>query len=373
MTSSAGLVIDADGHVEEDLENIVARMPDALRPYGLKLLSHEHGHVTYSVDNRLWRSKYPYPGGLTNHTRAGGEYQTGGRDPKVRLAVLDSEGIDAAVLYPSVGQMFGLVQTPSVAAAMCAGYNDWLAEYCSVDPRRLAGVALLPQQDPRLAARELERAVTEHGFVGGVMRPNRVNGRTVDDPGFDVLWSKAAELDVPVALHEAYLSGIDTVGVDRMSSYAGCHVVSHVFEQMTAMLVVALAGVLERHPALRLGYFEAGCSWAPSWVYRIEEHFELAPEDFRGGDPTGTINRRTWLTFEVEEPMLAETCANGWGDNVCFASDFPHHDAVFPGAVKHVRDRQLPADLEQRLLSGNALRFYGARLARLTGSDTAEG
>ena len=48
-----------------------------------------------------------------------------------------------------------------------------------------------------------------------------------------------------------------------MPSYAGCHVVSHVFEQMTGMLVTTLAGLFERFPSLRLGFLEAGCGWAP--------------------------------------------------------------------------------------------------------------
>ena len=50
------------------------------------------------------------------------------------------------------------------------------------------------------------------GFVGGIIRPNRIAGRTIDDPAYDVLWQTAAELDVPIAFHEAYIHGIDTVG-----------------------------------------------------------------------------------------------------------------------------------------------------------------
>jgi hypothetical protein len=100
-------------------------------------------------------------------------------------------------------------------------------------------------------------------------------------------------------------------------------------------------------------------------VDRIEEHFELAPEDFHGGDPKGTINRRSWLTFEVEEPGLEATLGLGWADNVMFASDYPHHDAVYPGAVKHVRERGLADDLERRILGENALRFYGPRLQNI--------
>ena len=361
------LVIDADGHIEETLSDLVEAIPASMRDIALRFVAERDGHVTYALEGRLWRSRYPFPGGLDNHVAAGGKRREGGRDPKVRLQVLDEEGIDAAVLYPSVGLMFGLHDNPDVVAALCTAYNDWLADYCSADPARLIGVALLPQHEPRHAAAELRRAVETHGFVGGVMRPNRVGRRTVDDPAFDAVWAAAESLDVPVSLHEAYLSGIDTVGTDRMPGYAGCHIVSHVFEQMAAMVALTLCGVFERFPALRLGFLEAGCGWAPSWADRIEEHFELAPGDYRGGDPRGRLQRRSWLTFEIEEPGLASSLAQGWADNVMFSSDYPHHDAVYPGAVKAVHERGLDEPLERKVLCDNALAFYGPRLASRLG------
>jgi uncharacterized protein len=362
------LVIDADGHVDEDQRRIVASVPDHLR-------SHVEGFVpedatrdrTRVIEGRPWRTVYAPPHAQNNHLAAGGVVQEGGRDPRIRVDVLDTEGIDVAVLFGSTAQLFFLFERPDVAAALCRGYNDWLAEYCALDPRRLVGVAALPQQDPELAAEELERTVTAYGFVGGFIRPNRISGRTVDDPAFDVLWSTAARLDVPVGFHEAYIPGIDTVGMDRMTTYAGSHIISHVFEQMTAMLVTTLAGVQDRHAGLRLGFLEAGCGWAPTWLDRIEEHYELAPGDYRGGDPKGKVNKRTWLTFEIEEPGLAAACQLGWARNIMFASDYPHFDAVYPGAVKKVRDlhRDLPDGILDDLLGGNALRFYGPRLERL--------
>ena len=54
-----------------------------------------------------------------------------------------------------------------------------------------------------------------------------------------------------------------------------------------------------------------------------------------------------------------------WADNVMFASDYPHHDAVYPGAVKHVRERGLAEDVERKILGENALRFYGPRLQNI--------
>ncbi|MEY2570457.1 MAG: hypothetical protein QOE63_807, partial [Acidimicrobiaceae bacterium] len=277
----------------------------------------------------------------------------------------DSEGIDVAVLYPSVALMFGLYTDPVAAAALCAAANDWTAQFCTADDQRLTAVATLPQQDPDLAVAELERCVEQHGFVGGLIRPNRIGGRTVDSPDFAVLWAAAEALDVPIVCHEAYIgSAIDTVGHDRISSYAGAHIISHPLEQMMAMLGVALSGVLARFPRLRLGFFEAGCSWAPYWVERIEEHHELAPDDYAGGSVDGVLPSRTWLTFEVDERGVEFAASCGWASNICFASDYPHFDATFPGAVQAVRDRGFDPTLRDALLGGNALAFYGERLAK---------
>ena len=106
------LVIDADGHVEETLPELVDAIPSAMRDSAMQFVAEADGYVTYRIEGRLWRSKYPFPGGLQNHVSAGGVRREGGRDPKVRLQVLDDEGIDAAVLYPSVGLMFGLLEHP---------------------------------------------------------------------------------------------------------------------------------------------------------------------------------------------------------------------------------------------------------------------
>jgi len=358
-------VIDADGHVDEDLTWIVEQLGPEIRPLAPRFERDEQGRSVNLIEGRPWRPRFRLPKGSKTHVSAGGAARTGGRDPVERLRVLDEEGIDTAVLFPSLGLMYALYEDPEVAAALCAANNDWLARYCATDPSRLAGVALLPQQDPTLAARELARAVDRYGFVAGVIRPNRVGGRTVDDAAFEPVWQAAVDLDVPVVLHEAYFGGIDTVGEDRQRTYAGAHVVSHPFEQMSAMLALCLAGVLERHPRLRLGFFEAGCGWAPYWTERIEEHFALAPDDFAGGDPAGTLPSRTWLTFEVDERTLPSVLDAGWGANVCFASDYPHYDAVYPGAVEAVRARDLGAAAEQAVLGDNALAFYGDRLSRL--------
>jgi hypothetical protein len=132
-----------------------------MRDSAMQFVAEAGGYVTYRIEGRLWRSKYPFPGGLQNHVSAGGVRREGGRDPKLRLQVLDDEGIDAAVLYPSVGLMFGLLEHPDIAAALCARTTIG-GRYCATDPTSDRGGAAA-STGPRLAAAELERAVSTHG------------------------------------------------------------------------------------------------------------------------------------------------------------------------------------------------------------------
>jgi hypothetical protein len=222
------LVIDADGHVEEDLGAIVAALPEPVRDLAPRFERDPDGGIVNIIEGKPWRPTYKQPRGSKTHVSAGGEVRLGGRDPVERVKVLDDEGIDAAVLYPSLGLMFGLYEDAATAAALCAASNDWLATYCATQPSRLIGIALLPQQDPAMAAAELVRCVEQHGFVGGVMRPNRIAGLTVDDPSYDVLWRTAADLDAPVVMHEAYIGGGST-----RSARIGCRPTPAVMSSVT--------------------------------------------------------------------------------------------------------------------------------------------
>ena len=62
-----------------------------------------------------------------------------GFSPQSRLEDMDEQGVDAQVLYPTVGgQILGKpFKDTELLAAVCRGYNDWSLEYCSADPKRL--------------------------------------------------------------------------------------------------------------------------------------------------------------------------------------------------------------------------------------------
>ena len=102
-----------------------------------------------------------------------------GYDPVAQVMGMEMEGVDVAVLFPTMG--LGLIardgMDPFLSEALCRAYNDWIHDFCQHSPDRLKFAAMLPFHDVTLACRELRRCVTELGAVGSFIRPNLVNGR----------------------------------------------------------------------------------------------------------------------------------------------------------------------------------------------------
>ncbi len=275
---------------------------------------------------------------------------------------MDSEGIDQAVLYPTIGLYFSAVRDPAAAVALAAAYNDWLASYCAAAPRRLFGAAMLPLHDPAAAARELRRAVTELGFVAGFVRPNPCQGRALSDRAYDTVWDAAEEVAVPVGIHEGSSVVVPTLGSDRPFNPLILHAMSHPFESMLACAQLIVLGTLERHPGLRLLFLESSGAWVPFWLERLDDQVKT----FGGFCPDMTLlpseyfARQCAISFEVDEHTLPALAPFVGPDRIVWGSDYPHHDATFPGAVDTIRATVSPCATatQAKVLGVNAKRIY---------------
>jgi predicted TIM-barrel fold metal-dependent hydrolase len=254
--------------------------------------------------------------------------------------------------------------------ALCRAYNDWLADYCRTDPARLVGVAMLPLVDVDASVRELERATTELGFRGAFMRPNPYAGRPIHHPVYDRFWECAAALGVPVTVHEGLSDGIPTLGRDRFENPAMLHVLSHPFEQMAACAGLVLGGVLDRHPTLKVAFLESGSGWLPYWLERMDGHVEtwgkLLPAVRT--KPSDYFRRQCFISTDPEDGAgMVEAVVRLVGDDcIVWASDYPHPDAHFPGAVAESLEKMsgIGDESRRRIFAGNAARLYGIDAAR---------
>jgi uncharacterized protein len=284
--------------------------------------------------------------------------------PSAHLAEMDRSGIDIACLYPTNGLMLEGVSPlpPGLGSAFARAYNSWLREFCSADPSRLRGVALISRHDPEGMAAEVERAAS-FGWTAVVVRPTPIGGRLLSDPSHEPLWEACERLSMGVALHEGSHGHIPTIGVDRFHSHMGIHACAHPMEQMAGLLALIEGGVLERHPRLRIAALEAGCGWLPYWLFRLDEEYAFGGKEIADRvrlKPSAYFRRQGFVMIEPSEPYLAEMAPFIGVEHLLFGTDFPHadHGPEILDATLRLRDR-LGEEALRRMLWDNPARFYG--------------
>jgi predicted TIM-barrel fold metal-dependent hydrolase len=293
-----------------------------------------------------------------------------GWSPQAHLEAMDVEGVDVALLYPSRGLRTVAEESmdPALAAALARAYNNWLYDYCQADPQRLIGVAMISPFDVDDAIAESRRAMRELGFRGVFLRANVVTGRNWYDPYYDPLWSTLEELDVPLGFHEAGGSGAPFAG-ELFDSFMLRHAYSHPLEQMLALGAFCAAGVLERHPRLRVAFLEGNCSWLQWLLWRLDEHWELYGDEWpRSADmkmlPSEYFKRQTYLSVDCDETSVKYTIdAVGSSRNIVFSTDFPHSDARYPHSVDTFLELPIADQDKRNILWDNCAALYGMAVA----------
>jgi predicted TIM-barrel fold metal-dependent hydrolase len=337
-------VIDADGHVCDPEE--------VIRPY---------------VEPRF-RNRPLLPGSVADR-RVGGKYGKWHWNPATQIEDMDLEGIDIQVLYGTIALVTGKLKERDLSVAVHRAYNDFLAHFCSLNPSRLKGVASLPMIEPSKAARELERAVTELGFIGG-MAHTWIYNHHVGEPCYDELYACAEQYNVPIAFHA---SGEE---IDRFDTFLAEHTIGHTHEQICATLFVVFSGILEKFPKLNVGFLEGMVGWIPFLAERMDEEYKFRPHDaplltqkpreyFKSG--------RMFFGAEPDEWMIPTVIRFlGTDQTILYASDYPHWDSDFPNTTRKLVERPDLTDQNKRnILGENACRFYPA-LANVARPASAE-
>ncbi len=293
-----------------------------------------------------------------------------GFDAVATLRGMDIEGVDVAILYRSGGGMLPVAIDdiePELAMAMARAYNNWLAEFCSEDPQRLKGVAMIPFHDIDMAIAETRRVVNELGFVGITLHPEKVRGRLLYDPEVEPIWAEAEKLDIAVGIHgtSTALSKDDFSRkyFDHPAGGTLTHALSFQVQILTAMGGIIFSGLLERHPNLRVAFLEANCSWLPWWLYRIDDQWEkygpTEEGDILSMPPSDYFRRNCWVSVDADEHVAWHVVKEIGDDNLVFSTDFPHPDSAFPEATNEFLSLEtLSEDSKRKILWDNCARYY---------------
>jgi 2,3-dihydroxybenzoate decarboxylase len=272
-----------------------------------------------------------------------------------RLKEMDEAGIDLQVLShgaPATQRLDG-----DLAIQVARGANDRLLESIKKHPGRFEAFAVLPSNEPKAAADELERAVTKLGFKGAMLH-GLSNGLFLDDKRFWPIYERAQKLDVPIYLHPAvpHPAVVEAYYKDYLKEFPGLLTAAWGFtvETATQGIRMVLSGVFDAYPGLKMILGHLGES-LPFSLWRIDMALQRpgnAPTPFRD-----TFRNHFWITTSgnFSTPALL-CCVMEMGvDRILFSVDYPF--VPNPPGVKWMDTVPLGPEDRAKILHGNATRL----------------
>ena len=236
-------------------------------------------------------------------------------DAEAKVASLEEHGLEGAII--SVDPPFFYYDVdPSAGADLAELINEGLRDICAKRPDRLHWMATVPLQDPKRAAAVLQDQ-KRAGCVG-VEIATSTGAKRLDEPDFEPFWACAEELGLPVTLHPAYHNrhpGFD--------SFHLTNVIGNMLETTIAIERLIMAGVLDKHPRLRIVLLHSG-GYFPYQHGRLRHARTVRAFDPSAPrDPAAYFGQIKIDTLTHNRKALAFLIDDAGADNVLMGTDLP--------------------------------------------------
>jgi predicted TIM-barrel fold metal-dependent hydrolase len=306
----------------------------------------------------------------------------GGWLPDERLADMDRDGIDAAVLFG--GGPLG-TRNLELFIESYRAYNRWLADFCAHDRRRFSGVAYIPLRDVNESIGLLHEckklgfsSVNIPAFPQPVeaMNTSAAPGQPVSmqaqvaaltgdpnstrrfcDAEFDPFWATAVELDLTLTIH----LGARMPRFHEPDKFLADLTMSK-FAMAEPIAIMLFGGVFQRFPALRFVSVESGVGWfafMACYMDRTWEKQRFWTKSPLAEPPSFYMDRNVYGSF-IHDRIGVELRNAPGGRNIMWSSDYPHSETTFPDSHKVIaRDFAGVSDADRReIICERARRVY---------------
>ncbi len=376
-------VIDADAHCDAPYEMWGEYLPPHLRELAPRIEhGEEHDWILFEGKKRPVRMIGNQAG------RTGQDFKMFGRRsemrpvwrPEVRLADMDRDGMDAAVLFG--GGPLGAMNVDLYIASFEA-YNRWLWDFCEADRRRLIPVAYVPMRDVEETIRFV-RVVAKMGFrtvnipafpmakdaISSSIEVRALNraqsaaltgdpggDRSYADPEFDALWETIQDLDMTVTMH---LGGrVPRFGEKK---YFLADMPMSKVAMIEPISIFIFNAIFQRFPKLRLVQVESGAgwmAWLAEYLDRTWEKQRYWTDSPLTEPPSFFMERQVYTSFINDRTAVLNRDLPG-AANIMWSSDYPHSETTFPDSLDVIaRDfAGIPEEDVRAIVCDRARRVY---------------
>ncbi|MEP7355868.1 MAG: amidohydrolase family protein [Anaerolineales bacterium] len=349
-------IVDTDVHVDDTLSHMVGYM---------------EGHFQKRLQAALQADFRGEPGNSLRNMIAhvawlGSSYD---KPPRAKLATKAelmermSKGIiNYSILFPSELLPLAYLPDPKWAAALAAAYNQYMVDaYAGLKGVKLA-LVVAPQM-PEQAAYEILKHGS-HPDVVTVCVPDVGVNPPIGDKKYWPIFEAADSLKLPIAFHgiEALIHDNYPLRVSHFPTLMQVHSMGFPFTAMLQVMSVVCEGVPVRFPNLKFCVVEAGLTWIPFIMYRLDTAYRQYRTELPSleAKPSDYIREWYWGTHELEAlPQrgdLRKLVELYEGENTTmWASDWPHLERdLLAGFMRY----DLSDTLRRKILGENAMRFF---------------
>jgi aminocarboxymuconate-semialdehyde decarboxylase len=273
-------------------------------------------------------------------------------DVRARLEAMDAQGVGRQWVSVSPNHFYPWANE-GLAGWVAGETNRLIAEHVAQAPDRLIGLGVVPLQHPERIVEYLDDAVLGRGLAG-VEISSFAGDVELSDERLEPFWARAAELGCVVFLHPFGCS-LD----ERLDRFYLSNTVGQPVENAVALSHLIFAGVLDRHPGLRIVAAHGG-GYLPFAIGRSDRAWRVRPEAHGCAEEPSTYLRKLWFDTVVhDEESLRRLVEIAGPDRVLLGSDFPF-DMGLDDPAGFVRSAGLADDVAERVLGGNAAALLGS-------------
>lgn len=348
-------IVDGDVHVHEQPAELAEYAPD---PWDVALR-----HIATIPERYMdlpglspnGELGIPFPGGLERDMLV--------TDAAQMRRELDELHVDRAIIFPDHLLMLAKLPNADWAASLARAYNQWLEERWLAEDETLLGAIVVAPQDPEGSAADIRRRAGRRGWCC-VYLPACAVDPLYGNRRYNPIYEAACEVGLPVVLHS-----VTTVHptfpfqLQVFETATARHSVAHPWSMMANLTSMLETGVFVRYPELKVAVMEAGMSWMPFLLMRLDKEFSEKRRDLSilKKRPSEYL-RDVWVgTQPIEEPVdrrdILKVMELFDGDNkLVFASDWPHHDFDHP---QYVAGLPFSDEVRRKVMGLNAADLFG--------------
>jgi predicted TIM-barrel fold metal-dependent hydrolase len=302
---------------------------------------------------------------LRGRVRVKEDFRQGVFDLDARVRDMDTDGVWASVLIPSItfgfaAQKLSMIKNPQAALASVRAYNDYLYEEVKGGhPDRFVCSQAPWLRNPAEGAAEIRRNAAR-GFTAMLFpeNPERFGFPSIHTREWDPMFHACQETGTVLNIHLGTGLGAMSVSSDSPLPVGKA---AFIVNPAVSAIDWVFSGIMLRFPQLKVSFTEGGIDFVPLVYGRLATLFDDTLDGYWDADitPAEVFLRNFWFAalFDVGAYQFIDTHCPTHG---MVETDYPHVDTVWPHSREHLERRVagLPEEARTRFLYANAAELY---------------